>query len=538
MHTRRVIALLIGTLSILLVTPASVPAQLLHQDGSKRLIAPAGRPSPQSGHGALSRYQTLSKYDPDQWSDLVDDAWGPGPPTAEKLRVFDQAWTELDERYGAFMNLDVDLDALRDVYRQEIADGVSLGRWVAILNRLSFAMLDVHTVIQHRQVNLGTQEPYPGLPIIVAGAWLGTWHFGASLTPLPDESLLVIRVLPNHPLGLEVGDIVLGYDGVLWKDLLPQLLVSDLPITGAWAWGSTLESMRHCLLMSAGMNWHLFDVIDVVKYQTGEVLHLPTAPLAGQLGEILGNEQLPVPGVPMYDPFDGDWVSWGIVEGTDIGYIYVASWSWEDEMQISEQFYEAVHELMFNHQTIGLILDFRLNTGGTMEEAHDGYSLLFNERITAVSFDKRGDPDDHLDMVPHPTHRAYRFTIPGNPSTYYDRPIAVLTGPGAVSNGDWESLRMRFHPMVRVFGKPSNGAFTPSDFPDLGEDWFFTKANGSGYLIDGHQYMAHKPAPIDEEVWLTQEDVVQGRDTVVEAAITWIKHHYPRRVRRCLDTSP
>ncbi len=113
-------------------------------------------------------------------------------------------------------------------------------------------------------------------------------------------------------------------------------------------------------------------------------------------------------------------------------------------------------------------------------------------------------------------------------------PIAVLAGPGTVSNGDWETVRLGFHEMVRVFKKPTNGAFTPSDNPDLGEDWFFSRATGSGYRVEGHQYIAHSSARIDEEVWLTPEDVAQGRDTVVEAAIAWIEGQYPRRATgRC-----
>ena len=43
--------------------------------------------------------------------------------------------------------------------------------------------------------------------------------------------------------------------------------------------------------------------------------------------------------------------------------------------------------------------------------------------------------------------------------------------------------------------------------------------------------MAHTSAPVDEEVWLTREDVIEGRDTVVEAAVDWITRHYPRPVR-------
>ena len=140
-----------------------------------------------------------------------------------------------------------------------------------------------------------------------------------------------------------------------------------------------------------------------------------------------------------------------------------------------------------------------------------------------MTFDVRGDPDDHYDLVPHPTFNARLFTIPGNPDTYYDRPIAALTGPGAVSNGDWESLRMGFHPMVRTFGKPSNGAFTPSDSGAVGSDYWITASIGSGYLVDGHRYLAHKGVPVDVGVWLTPNDAARGVDSVVEAAISWIQ---------------
>jgi hypothetical protein len=84
---------------------------------------------------------------------------------------------------------------------------------------------------------------------------------------------------------------------------------------------------------------------------------------------------------------------------------------------------------------------------------------------------------------------------------------------------------MKFHPMVRTFGKRTNGAFTSSDLPNLGNpDWFFTRATGSGYLIDGHVYLAHTGVEIDKEVWLTQQGVIEGKDDVVEAAIEWINN--------------
>jgi len=434
--TVAVCALLIGALPTFssaqagsALSPASLPVQ------------PVNLPAT----SALPPHTRIGKYTVEEWRERIDTLWGAGEATSEKLRIFELAWNELDREYGAYMNLDVDMDALRSKYRHEISDGVSKGRFAAIMNYLGFAMRDAHTYLVNMSVNVNTYVGI-GTPLLVIGAWSDNASFGASLTPMPDGSLLVYRVLPNHVLGLEPGDLVLGYDGVPWRKLYRQLLELEMPIRLRFTWGSTESSLEHSMLISAGKNWHLFDTIDIKKYGTDEIVSMPTDLLANQRTTIWGNEQLPVPGVEMPDFINEDWITWGVIDGTRIGYIYVASWHWEDQYRISEQWYEALDELMHHHETDGLIIDFRLNYGGYMLEAHDGYWLLFNERIEQFSFDLRGSPDDHLDMVQHPTYNARHFAIVGGPTTFYDKPIAVLIGPGAVSNGDWESLRIGYHP--------------------------------------------------------------------------------------------
>ncbi|MFC2103380.1 S41 family peptidase [Bacteroidota bacterium] len=456
------------------------------------------------------------------WREIIDSTWGAGLPTSEKLAIFDAAWDYLDQGYGAFMNIYSNMDSLKLLYRPEIEAGVSRGRFAAIMNYLAFALKDAHTLIEDLPVNAFT-APQPGIPLFISGACVDISYFGAGLTPLPDSSLLVYKSVPNHTLGLQPGDIVLGYDGVPWKQLYKQLLEAQLPLRHSQV-GSNDDSEVHILLQSAGLNWHLFEVIDIIKYSTGDTVHLPTSLLLNQSGEIWGNEQMPIPGVEFPDVYNDDFVSWGIVEGTTIGYIYV--WSWMVHLDVSEQFYDAVYNLMYNYETTGIIVDFRVNYGGDMRIAHDGYSLLFNETLEIVGFDVRGDPNNHLHMIPSTTHPRYLWRIIADPASFYDKPIAVLTGPNAFSNGDWESVRMQYHPMVRTFGKSTNGAFTISDMPDLGNsDFFFSRATGSGYIIEGHEYMAHKSANIDEEIWLTQEDVVNGDDTVVKRAMEWINNN-------------
>ena len=319
------------------------------------------------------------------------------------------------------------------------------------------------------------------------------------------------------------GDIVLGYDGIPWRELYKELLTAQLPISLNWVWGSNDKSITHGILSSAGLNWHLFDTIDIVKYNTGDTLHLSTSLLNNQSGTVWGNEQLDVPGVEWPNIFEDDYVSWGIVEGTQIGYIYVTAWTYDPIYQISQQFYNAIDSLMHHNETIGMIIDFRLNYGGG-GTSNDGFSLLFNTSFNTLNIDVRcGDPNDHFSMCQHPFLNQYVFRINGNPNNYYDKPIAILTGPGTVSAGDFESRRLKFHPMAEFFGKFSSGAYCTASYPDLGHpDWFFYLSTGNGYVISDHQYLAHTELEMDQDVWLTQEGVVNNKDDVVEAAIKWI----------------
>nr|NQU91151.1 hypothetical protein [Bacteroidota bacterium] len=461
-------------------------------------------------------------YTREDWAEAIDATWGEGLPTAEKLLIFDKAIDTLDREFGAYFNVNINLDSVIALYRPEIENGVSRGRFAAIMNYISLYMQDTHTMLMDMPVNWGT-EWNPGVPLFVIGGFASNAHFGACLTPLPDSSLLVYRALDNHQLGIETGDIVLGYDGIPWKILYRELMDAQLPIYTSWVWGSTTASISHQILMSAGMNWHLFDTIDIVKYGTGETLHLATSPLSQQNGYIWGNEQLPVPGIEQPDFINEEYVKWGIVEGTNIGYLYIASYDGNPQLGIFESIYEAVYDFMYTWETSGFIIDYRINYGGTIDFEYLIYKLLFNETLLTIGYDVRSDPANHFGMSPSSWATPFWLRIPGNPNSYYDKPIAILTGPGTVSAGDVESVRMSFHPMARFFGKPGAGALTISRYPDLGHpDWFFYMANGTAYYVSNHEYLCHTGVAVDEEVWLTQDGVVSDTDDVVESAINWI----------------
>jgi hypothetical protein len=470
------------------------------------------------------------------WEAVIDSAWGPSTLTpSERAAVFDDLWQQIDAYFAAFHHLDVDWLALRDLYRPQVLDPrISRGRFAAIISHLSVVLEDSHTRFRDDQVNFTSLAP--GLPLLVPGGWGNNAHFGAGLTPLPDKSLLVYQTVENHPLGLEQGDIILGYCGKPWERLYQELIEAELPVKWWIApglangsnirWGTSPSSFEHSFLMAAGLNWHLFDVIDVLK-RDGSIERLSTTPLDTSLPLHFATEQLPVPGVSRPDYPNDQYATWGVVEGTRIGYIYLMGMFTGAE----SQFEEAVYQLVIERETDGLIIDMRTNHGGDQRMTYLGLSILFNAITPTLRAFQRCDPLDHYALCQSPLLPDSFFTVPGDPATYYDRPIAVLIGPGAYSGGDGVALALGYHPEVKFFGKSTSmSPCGPAHIESPGGSTLFEADYcyvNAAHISDPARYLTRTEFPVDCSVWLAPEDVAAGEDTVVNATIAWIQGTQP-----------
>lgn len=482
-----------------------------------------------------------SLYTAEDWGKVIDSTWGAGQSAADQLNVFDTFWNMIDQQWAGFPNLPLNWDSVRTVYRPQIGSGLSRGRFYALMSRMSLELLEHHTWIYDEKVEsiFGTVVPpqsitylsvnslqyKSGVPLLRFGtSWLD--QLGGPVTPMPDSSALVYRIDPGNPLGLEPGDLVLGYEGMPWKRLYGQLLDYGLPVSRYWSFilsttGSTPESRTQMALSAVGANWGMFDTIDVLKYNTGDTLHLSTAPLASYTPTVWATDQVPIAGVPMPqgNSTGAPAVSWGVIQGTNIGYVYVWDWSTGTTPQL---FHDAVYDLRYNKKVQGLVLDFRMNSGGIPWYANGGLSLLFSFDPTSnFSIAIRNSITNHLSFSFAPP-TGWQFT-PTTPS--FDRPIAVLIGPACLSSGDYNAFRLRFHPMARSFGKPTNGAFVyqPGITGTILDTWSYLIAEGCVYSnVPGEGYLIHKGVQPDEEVWLTRDGVAKGKDDVVERALAWI----------------
>jgi Peptidase family S41 len=465
-------------------------------------------------------------FTPADWKVVVDARWGSGLPTSEKLRLFDLLWDAVDRGYGGFEGLDFDIDDFKAAYRPEIEAGVSRGRFAAIMNHFAYRLEDLHTYTYDFPVDYSTRMK--GNPVMVVGQYDTNQTFGAVLAMLPDSTLAVYRTVDNHPLGLERGDLILGYEGVPWKDIYPKLVAAELPLRLQVTRAAAREANEYYLMQAAGMNWHLFDTIDIQKNASGETQHLNTSIMNGFSRTMWGNDQLTIPGVPWPNRSANERVGWGIIDGTNIGIVTVTSWSFDAKYDIRNRFRRAIQEFM-DADVDGIIIDQRYNTGGG-SLARDGWSLLFNENVPSVGFRQRNpnEPEDRLALVEDPLRQAANLVIQADPSTLFDKPIAGLIGPGAISAGELESIRLRLHPRALLFGRPTSGGNSGSVFLNMGNsDWQASVATGPLYIVSTNQNMLRISIEPDVPVWFTHEDIINDEDTVVKAAISWIQNGGP-----------
>ena len=64
---------------------------------------------------------------------------------------------------------------------------------------------------------------------------------------------------------------------------------------------------------------------------------------------------------------------------------------------------------------------------------------------------------------------------------------------------------------------------------DLGPDWIAeTVTETNSYRVGApKEFLIHTEFPVDEPVWLTPADVAAGQDTVVNAALAWLRTQVP-----------
>ena len=459
-----------------------------------------------------------------EWKHIIDTTWGPGAPLAEKLQIYNTYAKAIREKFDGFNSLKLNWDSLYNHYLSKITESTSKGAFSSIMSHFAYHFKDLHTQALDSSVVYSALNP--GKPILLIGSYLPVEHFGAVTTVLSDSTTLVLRVAPNHPLNLEPGDIILGYEGVPWKNLVRELLDAGLPMVATTGGCKSADTYQN--LSGAGLNWHLFSTIDILKYSTRDTLHLTTLPLINfNVPIMVNNEQLAIKNIPfphfyyrklLYREHDDSDIlaTFGILENTNIGYIYLAN-EWPTDI-VEAQFFEAINSLK---NTDALIIDMRLNFGGSAV-FDKAFNILYNEYHKTLELVYRCNTNT-FELCPGGYSTA--FQIDGKDPDYYDRPIAILLGPTCVSNGDWNAHRFKYHPMVRFFGASPDASLGDNRPIESFSGWnLYYSIADAFHVSQPGVYLNRKEFPIDFPVWFNKDDVAKGIDPIVTKSLSWINN--------------
>ena len=162
----------------------------------------------------------------------------------------------------------------------------------------------------------------------------------------------------------------------------------------------------------------------------------------------------------------------------------------------------------------GVVIDLRGNRGGVGAMVIGVAGHFFTDRTQLGTFVTR---TARLEIRANPR----RVTPTGTRVAPYDGPVAVVVDETSASASEVFAGGMQSVGRARVFGSTTAGAVLPAVAQRLPNDdvlyaAFAEFTTASGMVLEGRGVLP------DEEVRPTRDDLLAGRDVVLEAALQWI----------------
>lgn len=169
----------------------------------------------------------------------------------------------------------------------------------------------------------------------------------------------------------------------------------------------------------------------------------------------------------------------------------------------------------------GIIIDLRGNPGGIAGMLM-GISGHFLTEAKPIGIMKTRDAELRFPSNPR------RVSAAGRPVEPFAGPVAILIDGMTGSASECFAGGMQSIGRVRVFGQPSMGQALPALFNKLPNGDILVHAYGDFVTSNGTRLEGRGVIP-DETVPLRREDLLAGRDVVLERALAWIDTADPSR---------
>ena len=201
------------------------------------------------------------------------------------------------------------------------------------------------------------------------------------------------------------------------------------------------------------------------------------------------------------------------------GMLYVQITSFADDERLTIDLWERLLSQAKRENVAGIILDMRLNGGGSAWLADQMAAYFFNE---VQELGNIGFYDPELDDFYFEPSRIKRFYLP-DAALRYDGPLAVLVGPDCSSACEFFSYNLTLQDRAVIVGQYPSGGLGGSI-----EQFFMPGpvtiqfTNGRAVDAQGQIHIEGQGVVPDLRVPVTQETILSSEDAVLQAAEAYL----------------
>jgi C-terminal processing protease CtpA/Prc len=200
------------------------------------------------------------------------------------------------------------------------------------------------------------------------------------------------------------------------------------------------------------------------------------------------------------------------------GYGYIKVNSFADNDVLSIQVWERALQYFNDNQIPGVILDMRVNGGGSGWLADQMAAYFFDQEIVVGNTARYSKDTGEFYMDPGDETRM----IPPRPALQYSRPVAVLVGPACASACEFFSYDMTINDRAIIVGQyPTEGAGGSVEQFLMPEGIYTQMTIGRAVDANGNIHLEGKGVVPTVKVPVTVETLqkqANGADVILEAA--------------------
>jgi C-terminal processing protease CtpA/Prc len=401
--------------------------------------------------------------------------------------AFDALLTQMSEEYAFTEEKGIDWDALRAEFAPRAASADSKQEFYTVIRDLTWAIPDGH-------IGIG------GGPTVSAFFAEQGGSFGLILTELSDGRVIVTNVLPDLPgerAGIQIGAEVIEWNGIPVSEAIDQVV----PYFGPF---STEHRRR------------LEQVISLTRTTVGEEVSVAFRNPGA------GTQDVTMEAEPEIDSLLAAWASveqlappidGQMLEDSELGYIRI--WTFSGDYKMMTDLWTYYMEEMIENNVPGLIIDMRVNGGGSGALSNNFPGFFFEEEITLAYWWRYSALEEGF----------IRWAVPERiepAPIHYDGPVVILVGPDCVSACEGftyamtqqdRALVVGHYPTAGAYGGVGRGQVTLPGDMELQFPTTKTTTPDGEVIIEGVGVVPDVVVPV------TEESALGSRDTVLETAI-------------------